>query len=452
MFIDTHAHLFYENFDDDVDEVIQRAIDAGVEYMIIPGTDLPTSRQALELARKYDNIFATAGIHPHDSAKLEKGWEKELEKLLDEPKVVAVGEIGLDYYYDFSPAETQIEVFRKQLDIAVARNLPVVIHNRDSSEDLMKIIREYKDTRLKAQFHCFAGDEQEARELISYGHLISFTGNITFKSRDKLREIVSSIDVENLMLETDSPFMTPVPHRGKRNEPAHVALVAKQLSEIYHLSVEDIARTTSYNVFRLFGIGSNPELKKTYKIRNSLYVNVTNRCNADCVFCDRKGEANIKGYNLKMSKKEEPSAQEYISEIKDPTQYDEIVFCGYGEPTIRWEVVKEVAQWVKENGGKTRMNTNGHGNVINKRDITPDLENLLDTVSVSLNSVSPKQYSELMQLPEHYHQDMIDFAKSASKYTNVVMSIVGMDNIDTEKAKKFVSEDLGLEFRERVYF
>lgn len=179
--------------------------------------------------------------------------------------------------------------------------------------------------------------------------------------------------------------------------------------------------------------------------------NVTNRCNADCVFCDRKGEAVLEGYNLNMQKSEEPEAEVYIKEIDDPSKYKEIVFCGYGEPTIRWDVVKEIAKYVKENNGKTRINTDGHGNHINKRDITPELEGLIDTVSVSLNSTDRNQYAELMRVEPELHDEMIDFSKKADKYSNVVMSIVGLDEVDKEKAKKFV-EELGLKFRERAYF
>ena len=193
-------------------------------------------------------------------------------------------------------------------------------------------------------------------------------------------------------------------------------------------------------------------LTYTYQIRDSLYINVTNRCNADCVFCDRKGAATIEGYNLKMAKSEEPDADAYIKEIGDPTKYKEIVFCGYGEPTIRWEIVKEVARYVKDNGGKTRLNTDGHGNVINKRDITPELEGLIDTVSISLNSVDPIQYAELMRVDPQMHAEMISFAKKADKYSHVVMSIVGISEVDSQAAKKFVTEEMGVDFREREYF
>jgi len=193
-------------------------------------------------------------------------------------------------------------------------------------------------------------------------------------------------------------------------------------------------------------------LTYTYQIGESLYINITNRCNADCIFCDRKGAATLNGYNLKMAKSDEPDAYIYIKEIGDPKRYKEIVFCGYGEPTIRWEVVKEIAKYVKEKGGKTRINTDGHGNVINKRDITPELAGLIDTVSISLNSVDPDQYAKLMRVDPQMHGEMINFAKKASKFTHVVMSIVGISEVDSEAAKRFVTEELGVDFRERAYF
>jgi len=452
MFIDTHTHLFFHNFDEDRDEVIKRAINAGVKYMLIPGTDFDTSKQAIELAEKYDSIYAAVGIHPHDTKDWNDDWINEVKQLAFHEKVVAIGEIGLDYYYDFSPKDIQIRAFEKQIELAIELGLPIIVHNRESNEDIMNFARKFKDTKLKAQYHCFAGGIKDARELIEMGHYISFTGNVTFKKADNIRNVLSRVDTGNMLLETDSPFLTPVPHRGKRNEPAYIPLIAQTVADVHHLSVNDVARTTSYNAYKLYGIGEKMELSYTYQIRDSLYINVTNRCNADCVFCDRKGEAVVKGYSLKMKKSEEPSADVYIDEIGDPTKYKEIIFCGYGEPTIRWDVVKEIAKYVKENGGKTRMNTDGHGNYINKRDITPELSGLIDTVSISLNSVDPDQYAKLMRIDPEMHEEMLDFARKAKNYTHVVLSIVGLSSVDSEKAKKFVTEEIGVDYREREYF
>ncbi|MBN1300811.1 MAG: YchF/TatD family DNA exonuclease [Melioribacteraceae bacterium] len=452
MYIDSHAHLFFSNFENDVDEVLKKAQDAGVKYIIVPGTNLDTSRQAVELSQKYDNIYAAVGVHPHDTAEWEESRLFEISELVSNPKVVAIGEIGLDYFYDFSPKEKQIAAFRDQIELALKLKLPIIVHNRESNEDVMKITREFAGSGLKAQFHCFAGSISDARELIEMGHFISFTGNITFAKADNIRNVLKRVDPDNLLLETDSPFMTPAPYRGLRNEPANIPLIAEKIASVHNLTVEDIGRTTSYNAYKLFGIGNKMKLSYTYKIGESLYINVTNRCNADCVFCDRKGAAVIKGYNLKMSKSEEPPPETYIREIGDPKNYREIVFCGYGEPTIRWDVVKSIAKYVKENGGITRLNTDGHGNYINKKDITPEMKGLIDSVSISLNSTDPQQYAELMRVDPYLHGEMLDFTKKAKEYTRVIMSIVGLSEIDAQKARKFVVEELEVEFREREYF
>jgi TatD DNase family protein len=452
MFIDTHAHLFYPNFNNEVDQVIERAKLAGVEYMIVPGTDYATSAAAVELAEKYDCIFASVGVHPHDTKDWNDSLIEKLENLAKNKKVVAIGEIGLDYYYDFSPRDIQIKAFEAQIELALKLKLPIIVHNREANNDVMSLARKYKDLGLRAQFHCFAGSVEDARELVEMHHFLSFPGNVTFKNTDAVRKVVSRIALENLLLETDSPFMTPVPHRGKRNEPAYIKLVAEKIAEIHNVTMDNVGRTTSYNAHKLFGIGEKPALSFTYQIGQSLYVNVTNRCNADCIFCDRKGEAVITGYNLKMKKSEEPEAEIYIKEIGDPKNYKEIVFCGYGEPTIRWEVVKQIAKYVKDNGGKTRMNSDGHGNFINKRDITPELKDLIDTVSISLNSTDPEQYAKLMRVDPTMHGEMLDFARKAKNFTHVVLSIVGLSEVDKEAAKKFVTEEVGVDFREREYF
>jgi TatD DNase family protein len=453
MFVDTHAHLFYPNFEGELDEVIQRAKDEGVDYIIVPATDIETCSKVIELTKKYEMIYGTIGIHPHDTKNWNESYIPKIEEFAKHDKIVGIGEIGLDYYYDFSPKEKQIEAFKAQIELALKLNLPIVVHNRDASEDVLKITKEFAGTGLRAQFHCFNGTLDEARELIRLHHFVSFTGNITFTKADSLREIVSKITPEHLLLETDSPFMTPVPHRGKRNEPAHVKLVAEKIAEIRHLSIKDVARVTSYNAFRMFGIGSKPNTSFTYQIGKNLYINVTNRCNADCIFCDRKGEAVVSGYNLKMSKSEEPAAEVYIKEIGDPKNYNEIVFCGFGEPTIRWDVVKQIAKYVKQNGGRTRLDTDGHGSFINKRDIAPELKDLIDIVSISLNASDPKKYSELMRVDPRMFNEVITFAKEAKNYVEkVVMTAVMLDHVEIDKVRQIIEEKIGAEFRGREYF
>ncbi len=453
MFVDTHAHLFYDNFKEDLNEVIQRAKDNQIDYIIVPATDLETAQTAINLSEKYDLIYTSVGVHPHETKDWNKNFLITLEELSSHEKVVAIGEIGLDYYYDFSPKDKQIEAFKDQIELAIKLGKPVIVHNRDSDKDMMDIISSYCSTDLKVQFHCFNASMSDAMDYIKMNHFISFTGNITYKKSEELRKILKVINVNHLLLETDSPFMTPVPFRGKSNEPSYIKNIVEQISKVKSLTSVEIGKITSINAFRLFGIGEKPNTSYTYLLGNSLYINVTNCCNVDCTFCRRKSDPFIEGYYLGMKKSEEPDAEVYIKEIGDPKKYDEIVFCGYGEPTIRWEIVKTISKYVKENGGKTRLNTNGHGNVINKKDITLEMKGLIDVVSISLNSTNSKQYSELMQTDEDYFYHMIDFAKkSVQNVEKVVLSVVDLDEVEIEKAKKIAEEEIKAEFRVRHYF
>ena len=292
-------------------------------------------------------VYGAVGIHPHETKDWDSSLINEIEALAAHKKIVAIGEIGLDYYYDYSPKEKQIEAFKSQIDLALKLDLPIVVHNRDSDEDMMKIIGSYCGSGLKAQFHCFNGSLNDAIELMHMGYMISFTGNVTFKKADELREILKNIRIDQLLLETDSPFLTPEPNRGKRNEPAYVKYVAETFAEVHEYTPEEIGRITSFNAFRLFGVGSKIKTSFTYKVGNALYINITNRCNFHCSFCRRKTDPVLRGYNLGMERSEEPDAEVYINEIGDPKQYDEIVFCGYGEPTIRWDVVKQISKYVE---------------------------------------------------------------------------------------------------------
>ncbi len=453
MYIDTHAHLFDKQYELDLDEVILRAKQNKVDEIIIPATDISTTEQAIKIAEKYEGVFVACGVHPHETKAWDSSIIMELENLAKHPKVIAIGEIGLDYHYDFSPKEIQIKAFQEQLELALTLDLPVIVHNRESDADMKEIITKYSALGLKAQFHCFNGSLEDAQYYISLNHIVSFTGNITFKKFDFLRDIAKQIPLNKIMIETDSPYMSPIPHRGKRNEPAYLSLVAETLAQLHSVSVEEIAEITSANAREFFSLRNINKPILVYPLGEALYINVTNRCNADCVFCSRKGDAVINGFSLRMNKSQELPALDYIKEIGDPKKYSEVVFCGYGEPTIRWSVVKEIAEYVKANGGKTRLNTNGHGNVINKFDITEEFNGRIDVVSISLNSTDKEQYSKLMKLPEAYFEEMINFVKVAKmKNVEVVLSVVDYPEINIKLAERFARNVLGVSFRLRSYF
>ncbi|NUN09601.1 MAG: YchF/TatD family DNA exonuclease [Ignavibacteriaceae bacterium] len=453
MLIDTHAHLFYPDFINDLDEVIDRARGKNIGAIIVPATNLASCEQVVKLCEKYDIVYGAVGIHPHDTAEWDESYIVNIEEFAKERKIVAIGEIGLDYYYDFSPKDKQISAFRSQLDLAADINLPVIVHNRMSDDDTLEILSSYCGKGLKGHLHCYNAPLEHAIKYISMGYYISFTGNITFKKADDLRHILRSVSIDNLLLETDSPFMTPAPHRGKRNEPSNVMLVAEKIAEIKGMAMQEVIDRTSYNAFRLYGINGGEGGKYTYKLYDALYINITNRCNANCVFCSRKTDPSIKDYDLGLKKSEEPDSSVYINEIGDPAQYKEIVFCGYGEPTIRWDVVKEIAAYVKQEGGRTRLNTNGHGSYINKKNIASEMKGLIDEVSVSLNTISRSQYAELMGIDQEMFDVMIEFTKQVrDSGIEVTMTIVDLPEVDAEKAKKFTEEEMKVKFRVRSYF
>jgi len=262
QYIDSHAHLFSEEYGADLQEVLNRAKEAGICAIIVPGTNLKTSREAVVLAEKFPEISACVGIHPHDASGAADEVFREMEDLTRHPKVVAIGEIGLDYHYDFSPREKQTEVFAAQIDLAARRNLPCVLHTRESMADTCAIVaetvRRYPAWRSgslprRGVFHCFSGTIEEALQVREMGFWVSFTGNVTFKKSTSL-DVVRALGVDRFFLETDSPYMSPVPLRGSRNEPAHIARIGKMLAQAMNVEESELSRATTFNAAALFAL------------------------------------------------------------------------------------------------------------------------------------------------------------------------------------------------------
>ncbi|HHT9110331.1 MAG TPA: TatD family hydrolase [Candidatus Brocadiaceae bacterium] len=452
MIIDTHAHLDFPDYKPDLDSVLSRAKEAHVGYIINVGTGLSSSRKCIALANQFQNIYASIGVHPHDASKVsEQNW-LELESLVKESKVVAVGETGLDYYRNRSPHEDQQRLFRKHLTLAKANNLPVIIHCRDASSDCLKILEEYKNGALPGVVHCFSGNQEMAEKCLELGLYISFAGPITYSNGKNLRDVARFVPVERLLLETDSPFLSPQPKRGERNEPSYLSFVIPALADIYGLSVKDIERITTFNAYKLFGIGEpEQEGKIAYAIRNSLYINLTNRCSNVCAFCMREIYPVVKGHHLGLKK--EPTVDEVLQAIGDPGSYDEVVFCGYGEPTERLDALVAVAKFLKSKGKRIRLDTNGHGDLINGRPIIHELKGLIDTICISLNAETAEKYEEICKpvFGKKAYPAIIQFVKDAKKaIPNVLVSLVDVPGVDVEKCRK-IAEELGADFRVRKY-
>ena len=251
MYINTHTHLNSEQLYENRDEYIQNALSNGVEYIVVAGYDLPSSKLAVSIAHEYDFIYATVGISPNDCLHTSDEDLKEIECLLQDNKVVALGEIGLDYYWDEVPHDMQKDIFIKQIDIAKRYHKPIVIHARDAYEDTYQILKEANHYGV---MHCYSGSLQMAYRYIDIGFKISLAGPVTFKNARVPKEVATHIDLDHLLIETDCPYLTPHPFRGKLNEPANVIYIAKEIAQLKGIDIDEVARKTAFNAKELFGI------------------------------------------------------------------------------------------------------------------------------------------------------------------------------------------------------
>ena len=257
MLFDSHAHLDDGRFDKDRDNVIKRAKQNNIQYILNPGADLNTSIGAVNLSEKHHMIYAAVGVHPHNAKDMDNDTIEILKALTNRQKVVAIGEIGLDFYYDHSPRDIQRKWFKKQIELAKEVNLPIIIHDRDAHGEVFDILKENNVGDLGCVMHCYSGSVEMAREYIKMGIYISLAGPVTFKNARKLYQVAEEIPLEWLLIETDSPYLTPVPYRGKRNEPAYVKFVAQKIAEAKQISVEEVAYQTMLNTKKLFNIDQN---------------------------------------------------------------------------------------------------------------------------------------------------------------------------------------------------
>ncbi|MEJ6952256.1 TatD family hydrolase [Natronospora cellulosivora (SeqCode)] len=255
--IDTHAHLDFPKFNKDRVEVIAEAWDKGLSYIVNVGADMLSSKRSVVLAHEYPFIFATVGVHPHEASEVDDDALEKLKEYAQDEKVLAIGEIGLDYHYDNSPRDIQREAFKKQLLLAKELGLPVVIHSREADDDTLKILKEYYPGIKGGIMHCFGSGIEMARECLDLGLYLAFGGVITFKNAKGLRDVLKEVPLERILLETDSPYLTPAPFRGKRNEPKFIRHIAEKIAEIKECSLIEVAETTTANAIKVYNL---PEL------------------------------------------------------------------------------------------------------------------------------------------------------------------------------------------------
>ncbi|NOY52565.1 MAG: YchF/TatD family DNA exonuclease [Deltaproteobacteria bacterium] len=454
MLIDSHAHLTMDKFKEDRSEVLARAHAAGVDTILTVGTDPSEWEGVCALARMEGavEIYAALGLHPHEASSWSEALAQSLRTRCAGERVVALGEIGFDFHYDHSSAAEQEAAFRAQVRLAKELSLPLVVHSREAEAETMRVLREEGVSGTGGVIHCFSGSREMARQALELGLFISFSGTLTFKNAGNLREIAREIPIEKMLIETDCPYLAPQPVRGKRNEPAYVRYVAEVLADLKGLTVEDVARITRHNARELFSMGSaDTEGKIAYRIRDSLYLNITNRCTNACGFCVRNHSDFVKGHNLRLDR--EPGAADVIRSIGDPKEYREVVFCGYGEPLIRIGLVKEVAAWIHEQGGRVRINTNGQGDLIHGRKIVPELSGLVDAFSVSLNTENEEKYRAICRprFGSGTYEAVRDFIRQAREIAEVSVTVLDLPDVDVEACMKIASEELQVGFRMRYY-
>jgi TatD DNase family protein len=455
MLIDSHAHLDMQQFDADREAVICRASEAGVGEILNIGCDRETIDSTLRLADSCGQVWAALGIHPHDASGWDAGLEEKLKQLLLRRKVLAVGEIGLDYYRDISPREKQKEIFRKQIGMALYFGKPIVVHCRDAFDDVVRILREEGASEVGGIFHAFSGGEMEAEAVLGLGFLVGIGGPLTYP-KSKLPGVAARLPSSAFVLETDCPYLPPQAHRGERNEPAYIRMIAGKLAEIRGVSVADIERAAETNYRKLLHGEEDFPVSIAYGLKKSAYINVTGICTNCCVFCSRLRTDNyLYGYNLNLLT--DPSVSEMVEaaeEVLARGGFEEIVFCGYGEPTARIADLEEAARALGSHGLPMRLNTNGQGNMINRRDIVPELAVLFDRISISLNAPDAETYVMVCRpdAGEKAFAAVMDFIRRAAA-SSMECSVSALDypEVDMDATRRLVESIPGAAFRARKY-
>jgi TatD DNase family protein len=450
--IDTHCHLDNPDFDDDLGAVWEGANRLGVHYAIIPATDYASYKRATTIARRYSGIWAAAGLHPHEAARASDELPL-IRKALEQGAAMAVGETGLDYHYQYSTPEEQQASFGQQIELAREFNLPLIIHVREAWEDARALLEQYDLSAIKLIFHAFSGDEDDARWVLEHNGYIGIGGVITFARAERLTAIVRTFPRNHILLETDAPYLTPEPYRGRRNLPAYVGLVAERLAKLWGLPAAEVRAQTSLAARQVFGLPRGGKGQAVYRLKANLYLNLTNRCPNRCTFCLRYGLSGIGGAGLWLDL--EPTVDEVLAEFDamfGSQMPAEVVFCGFGEPTMRWDDVYRISRILRQRGMKLRLDTNGLGNLLAGREITDEVAEVMGSVSVSLNAPDAATYDRVCHPRWHYaFNAVVDFIKSCvtrgiATTATVVDGAIGEEDI---KATGELARSLGAGFRVR---
>lgn len=440
--IDSHAHLTDKQFQPDLDAVLDRARSAGVQRILCPGTTIDNSMSAQKLAQLHPQCHWAAGVHPHDASSWTPESSVVMERLVREAGVM--GEIGLDFHYDFSSREDQWRALCDQLAIAERVECPVILHCRNAYDELIEHLAK-RSRPGTGVIHCFTGTPDQADAFVKMGYFLSFGGMLTFRNCKAISDVASAISIDSILLETDSPYLAPIPLRGKRNEPSYMTYVYDELARLHHCSLHDVIRACRTNFHRAFQLGpAYPEGSIAYSVRDTLYLNITNRCLNNCRFCIRNLSSFYYGWHLTLT--HEPDVNEILDAIGDSSRYKDICFCGFGEPLLRPDTVIQVAGVLKQMGVSTRITTSGHFPENQSiPDLAAQLSAVFDRIEVSIGASSSESYTAICQ-PQSDRSDcwsrVIQFLRECrmQPHWDVMASVVDYPGVDVEACRTMAAE------------
>lgn len=454
-FPDSHAHLDFPDFAGDLDAVMQRAAAAGVVHINTIATRLTSVPALIKIMDRFPGVSASVGIHPHYAGEEGDASVAAIVAAAGDERIVAVGETGLDYHYRFSDPARQEAVFRHHIQAAKVLDLPLVIHSREAEADTRRVVESEGLPPRGGVLHCFTGSQEMAEWGIAQGLHLSFSGVLTFKNGGALRDVARRVPLERILIETDAPYLAPLPHRGKRNEPAWVVRIAESLAPLHGVSIARMGAIITENHLRLFqplvrreSGADKPVL--AYAIGTGLYLNISRGCSLRCHFCPKWVAPVVHQYDLTLPRN--PSAEEVLAAMGDFSGYQEIVFCGYGEPTLRLPTLLAVAREIKRLSRiPIRINTDGLANRVYRTDVTPQFRGLIDAVSVSLNAQNEEVYirNSRPTLPGAY-EAVLDFLRAVQQHVPSVTAtaIEGLEGVDIPACQR-IAEELGVHFRKR---
>lgn len=447
MFFDSHSHLHDEKFARDIEPVIARAKAAGVDRILTLGDTLTASRRALALARRAPEVLAAVGVHPNCANEWNDRSEAELHELAESPRAVLIGEIGLDYHYHTVPHDRQRAVFRRQLAIAREHNMAVSIHCREAYADTIADLRAEKAEEIGGVLHCFGGTREDAQALIDLGFYLGVGGSCTYPKSDDLRETLRTVGLNHLLLETDSPYLSPQQKRGRRNEPAHIPIIARFLAEFLEEPYRDVARVTTYNTERAFRLSKEHLPQAVYVTRNAINVNLTNACSNHCEFCQRRGEGMVRGHQLILETP--PKVTEIVEALgkAEYAAYKDVIFSGLGEALYRLDDMTQIGIEARRLGKRVLLQTNGQGLLLHGDALWDRLKLSVDSIAVSLNAPNQKLYNELCHPadPERAFPSILEFIREARRRGfNVFATALVLPEVDLSATRALCSE-LGIE-------